>query len=266
MKYTLYFLLFLVIFIPPVVNSEESEIFIETDKKSYEEGETITISGIVNIKIGETPITMQIFNEEKLVQIAQLTVAEDGSFTNSIMAKGPLWKNSGEYTIRTSYGENNISEIIFNYLKNSEIAETEKVFRFDGGESGILEINYKIFDGKIDDIFIEPKILGMVIKIDGEKNGKLIIELPREYIDAKSENSDIDFIIILNNRQINYEEVNIAEKSRSIKIDFEEGKNTIEVIGTKVIPEFGQIALLILTSGIILSLVAVRSKMKIIYS
>ena len=266
MKYILYFLLFLIIFIPPVANSEESEIYIETDKKNYEEGDTITISGIVNIKIGETPITIQIFNEEKLVQIAQLTVAEDGSFTNTVVAKGPLWKNSGEYTIRITYGESSISEIIFNYVKNSEIAETEEVFRVDGRESGILEINYKIFDGKIDDIIIEPKILGMVIKIDGQKNGKLIIELPREYIDAKSENSDIDFIIILNNRQINYEEVKTAEKSRSLKIDFDEGQNTIEIIGTKVIPEFGQIALVILTSGIILSLVAVRSKMKIIYS
>jgi hypothetical protein len=67
------FLSLLIIFTLPAF--AESLITVETDASSYKEGETIVISGKVNTIISGTPVTMQIFSQGNLVDIAQITVA-----------------------------------------------------------------------------------------------------------------------------------------------------------------------------------------------
>ncbi|MBL7015370.1 MAG: PEFG-CTERM sorting domain-containing protein, partial [Nitrosopumilus sp.] len=59
--------------------AQEALISIETDDNNYDEGDTIVLSGNVNIVIGDTPVILQLFNQGNLVDIAQITVAEDGS-------------------------------------------------------------------------------------------------------------------------------------------------------------------------------------------
>ena len=86
---------------------------VATSESTYEEGETVVISGEVTAIIGETPVTLQIFFESNLIEIAQLSVAQDGSYTHTINAEGPLWGNDGEYTVRASYGVGNIAEVTF---------------------------------------------------------------------------------------------------------------------------------------------------------
>ena len=93
--------------------AQESLISVETDESNYQEGDTIVISGEVATIIGETQITMQLFQGANMVEIAQIKVSQDGNYVHTIIAQGPLWKNQGDYTVRTVYGENNIAETSF---------------------------------------------------------------------------------------------------------------------------------------------------------
>jgi len=61
---------------------------VTTSENSYEEGDTIVISGNVTAVILDTPVTLQVFHEGNLVDIAQITVAQDGKFTHTMLAKG----------------------------------------------------------------------------------------------------------------------------------------------------------------------------------
>ena len=97
------------------VFAQESLISVQTDDNNYDEGDTIVISGKVSTVIGSTPITLQLFIEESLTDIAQITVAQDGSYSHTVIAEGPLWKKQGEYLVRVSYGEGNIAETEFSY-------------------------------------------------------------------------------------------------------------------------------------------------------
>jgi len=93
-------------------------IIVTTDKASYSEGETIVISGNVFQVIGQTPIVIQILNEGSIVDIVQITVAQDGTFTKTFLAEGPLWEQ-GQYTVRASY-QDQIAETTFNFISDGE--------------------------------------------------------------------------------------------------------------------------------------------------
>ncbi len=114
---------FVVLLIIPTgtVFAQESLISIQTDDRIYDEGDTIVISGHVTTIVGSTPATLQLFVEGNLVDIAQITIAQDGSYSHTVIAEGPLWKNQGEYIAKGSYGEGNIAETEFSYSPKSAV-------------------------------------------------------------------------------------------------------------------------------------------------
>ena len=161
--------------------AQESLISVETDESNYQEGDTIVISGEVATIIGETQITMQLFQGTKMVEIAQIKVSQDGNYVHTIIAQGPLWKNLGDYTVRTVYGENNIAETSFSYTSELQTTKTTKEFPVDAGDSGTFDIKYTITGGTVEDIEVESENLGLLVKINSSDNGKIILELPREF-------------------------------------------------------------------------------------
>ena len=98
--------------------AEESLISVQTDNDNYDEGDTIVISGKVNTIIGDTPITLQLFQEGNLVTIDQIKVAQDGNYSTTINAWGPLWNNQGTYLVKVVYGESNVAETSFVIRQN----------------------------------------------------------------------------------------------------------------------------------------------------
>ncbi len=84
-------LVFLVVFTLPTFAEEIPLISVKTDSSSYNEGDIIIVSGKVETVIVGTPVTMQLFNQGNLIDIGQITVAQDGSYSTTINAEGPLW-------------------------------------------------------------------------------------------------------------------------------------------------------------------------------
>jgi predicted secreted protein with PEFG-CTERM motif len=244
--------------------AEESLIIVQTNDDTYTEGDTILISGKIITMIGDTQVTMQLFQGGNLIEIAQIKVSQDGNYSHTVIAQGPLWKNQGSYMVRTTYGESNVAETIFEYTPKSDIIEISKDFSVDAGDSGTFDIKYTITGGTVEEIEIEPKNLGLLIKINSLDDGKIILELPRNSIDAEKQNGkDEKFIILINEAQIIYEEIQSDSTIRTIGVNFEKGDSEIQIIGTYVIPEFGTIVMIILTIGVLASIVLTKNKFQI---
>jgi len=85
-----------------VFSQTPSLINVKVSDTSLEEGETIVISGAVTTIIMDAPVTVQIFYQENLIEIVQLQVAQDGSFTYTVSAQGAQWQEEGEYVVRAT--------------------------------------------------------------------------------------------------------------------------------------------------------------------
>ena len=244
--------------------AEGSLISVQTDNGNYDEEDTIVISGKVTTLIGDTQVTLQLFQESTLIEIAQIKVAQDGNYSTTINAWGPLWQNQGTYMIKVTYGEDNVAETSFNYTPKSEIIEITETIEVGAGDTGTFDIRYTIRGGTIETIDVEPENFGLLVKITSSDDGKLILELPREFIDAEKQNGkDEEFIIIINDVQTTYEESLSFSEFRILTIDFDQGDSEIQIIGTYVIPEFGTIVMIILTIGIMASILLTKNRFQI---
>ena len=190
--------------------AEGSLISVQTNDNNYTEGDTILISGKIITIIGDTQVTMQLFQGGNLVEIAQIEVSQDGNYSDTIIAQGPLWTNQGSYMVKVTYGEGNIAETLFDYTPESSIIEINKRIYSKCRNSGTFDVKYTIRGGTVEDIEIEPENLGLLVKINSLDDGKIILELPREYIDAEKQNGkDEKFIILINDAQTTYEEIQV---------------------------------------------------------
>jgi len=247
-----------------VVFAEEPLLSVNLDSENYSEGDIILVSGNVLTIIGNTQVSLQLFSQGNLVDVDQIEVGQDGNYFSRIKAEGPLWQNPGEYTIKVVYGEANIAETSFNYLPKSDVIETTDMFEVDVGDSGTFDINYSITGGTLEAIEIQPTILGLTLTIDSPDQGFIVLDLPRQFIDAEKQNGkDEQFIILIDNIQTPYIESQIFSDVRTITINFEEGDSEIQIIGTFVIPEFGTIVMIILTVGIMASVLLTKNRFQI---
>ena len=243
--------------------AQESLISVQTDDNNYDEGDTIVISGQVTTVIGTTPVTLQLFTEGNLVDIAQITVAQDGSYSHTVIAEGPLWNKSGDYVVRVSYGEGNIAESEFGYTPKSESIETTTIFEVDAGSHGTFDVEYTIKGGTVEDMVVDSDIFALIVQIDSTDEGTISLDLPREFIGAeKQDGKDDIFIILIDGIEVTYQESVVHSDSRVITINFEQGDSDIEIIGTYVVPEFGAIVMIILVVGIMVSILATRNKLQ----
>ena len=240
MKQRYIFLLAIIIFfIVPFSAYAQSKslISVTTAEKSYEEGDTVVVSGEVTSIILDTPVTIQIFHKGNLVEIAQLIVAQDGKFTHTILAQGPLWQQDGTYTVRASYGASNMIETSFEYFTKNAVTETTDIFEVDAGKFGTFDVDYTIRGATVQNMIVDSEIFALIVIIETDDDGSITLKLPRESIDAKkSDGTDDTFIILIDGVEVPYEEINTDSEKRTITIEFEEGDSDIEIIGTFVIP------------------------------
>jgi len=263
MKSVIIAIAFVFLFSTPVF-AQESLINVQTDDNNYVQGDIVVISGNVTTIVGETPITLQLFVEGNLVGIAQITVAQDGSYSHTIIAEGPLWKKIGDYVVRVSYGEGNIAETEFKFTPKSESIETTTIFEVSVEGYGTFDVEYTIKGGIIKDIIVDSEIFAIIVRIESTDEGTISLDLPREFIGAeKQDGKDDTFIILIDGIEVAYQESIVHSDSRVITINFEEGDSDIEIIGTYVVPEFGTIAMMILIVGIMTIILASRNKFQI---
>jgi predicted secreted protein with PEFG-CTERM motif len=241
----------------------QSLITVKTNSNLYKEGDTIVISGEVSTIIVGTPITLQMFNQGNLVDVAQFNVAEDGNYSYTMIAEGPYWSKSGEFTVRVSFGEGNVAETQFNFLSKSNTTSTN-IFEVDAGSYGTFDVNYSINGGIVKNMLIDKDVFALIVLIESENDGIITLEMPRDAFDAKKQDQTDDiFIIIIDGIEVPYQETVTNTDSRIITVNFEKGDSDIEIIGTRIIPEFGTITVMILAVGIITTIMVTKNRFQI---
>lgn len=258
MKYNHVLILFLVVSTPVLYNfafaEECKQVCIA--KPFYTQGEAVVISGKVDAILQNTPLLIQVFRDTNRVHIAQVDVAQDGTFTYSLIADGPYFKVDGKYTVQVSYGvTGNVYESSFDFQTKASSQQPQGMFEVKAGDSGTFDVPYTINGGTVKNMIVDPSILGIVVTIQADGDGSITLDLGRKWIDAKTgpdgkSGEDDKYIIYIDGAEVQYQESSVSPDSRLLTIQFEEGDSDIEIIGTYVVPEFGPIAIIVLVAAI----------------
>jgi len=249
------------------------QISLSTSSDIYYGGDYVVVFGSVNTIFENMPITIQIYHESNLVDVAQVPVAQDGTFVKSFNAVGQQWKEEGTYTIRAQYTSTQIGEITFEFF--SQVIDTSSaVFPVQIPNSGTFDVGYTIRGGDVTDINMSLDRYSLLVKTTMDTNGNLILKLPRESFDAQSDGTDVTFIVLISKEntssenfvQVEYEEIAVSSDYRTVRIPLEEGDKWVEVIGTYVIPEFGSVVIIILVVAVSSAIIISKSRFSVRYN
>ena len=122
--------------------NDGSVLTIETDSSSYVEGEVITVSGSVSDFRESDPYTnfdvtiRLIAPNNNIVSISQVSL-DDGFYSTSILAQGPLWKIDGDYTVSVSQGSDRNASTTFTFIHSEPEEVIEEVIE----EEVVIEVS-----------------------------------------------------------------------------------------------------------------------------
>jgi len=232
------------------------------DRSSYTLGDTIVISGQVQAVVSGTPLSIEILDpQNNVAKIDQIDVSQDGKYTYSTKAAGPYWKLNGSYTVKVQYGPPNVTaQTTFTF--QSTPTTTSNVFQLkDPSSQHTFNVNYTITGGTVKTMTIDAQSLSVIVSVNSTSDGTISLQLPRALIDAKQPNSNQDdaFIILIDGAEVKPQSESADNAFRNITVQFLQGDQDIEIIGTQIVPEFGPIAALVLAIAII-SIIAVSAK------
>ncbi len=243
-----------------VASAQESTVTIDTNTDTYLRGDTIIVFGNVSTILQGTAVVIQISHQGAIIDVAQVDVADVGSFFKTFIAgclecPNDKWVNVGTYDIKASYGEGNVVETQIEYIKEIPIIENSDNIEVDAGSHGTFDVGYEMTGGDVIAIRVDMDILGLVVDIDAKESGSVTLEMPRDYIGAQEGDDDIDFIVLIDDNPIDHIESE-GVNTRKVTMDTIPGNSQIKIIGTYVVPEFGTILFIMVVA--IGSLVAMR--------
>jgi len=258
----------------PSIAAIEDPISVSTSRDIYYEDDIIVVFGKVTTMISELPVTIQLYHEDSLIAVDQVKVALDGTFAADFRAKGHFWKEDGTYIVRAFYTPEKISEKTFQFFQKPS-SGTSSFFPVDIPNSGSFDLGYSIIGGEVRDIIINQGHYSLLVEINADSNGDIVLKLPRKNIESKtSDGMDEMFIVLISKTgidskdfsEVQFEEIETGTDFRTVRIQFEEDDKWIEVIGTFVIPEFGTIVTMILLIAVTTTIILSKSKFAVKYN
>ena len=124
-------------------------ITIETDSSSYMDGDKIFVSGSVSDFRESDPytnfdVTIRLLApNNNIVSISQVSL-DDGFYSTSILAQGPLWKLDGDYTISVSQGSDRNASTTFTFIHSEpeeEVIEVSEEEVIEVSEEEVIEVS-----------------------------------------------------------------------------------------------------------------------------
>ena len=258
----------------PTIAAVEDPISVSTSRDIYYENDIIIVFGKVTSILNELPVTIQLYHEGSLIAVDQVEIALDGTFATDFRAKGNFWKEDGTYIVRAFYTPEKIAEKTFQFFKKLS-GGTSSLFPVDIPNSGSFDLGYSIIGGEVRDIILNQDNYSLLIEFNAESNGNIVLKLPRENIESKTNDGMDEIFIILisktgldseNFTEVQFEEIETGPDFRTVRIQFEEDDRWIKIVGTYVIPEFGTIVTMILLIAVTTTIVMYKSKFSIKYN
>ena len=251
-------------------------ITIETDKDVYDHSSVITVTGQVepiDPQGTEVTIIVKRMDPVGLVQIDQIAVNSDGSFSTTIMTENSKMKYDGTYLINAKYvgTETTVSIELTNAIETSETgtavtgtAETGTAVTGTAVTGTAEDILYKLSPGQIvyditcnatPAFYANADDNSIVIYLDPTDDGILTVTLHEELIKPFEDGT---FVVIVDNQVMG----DFTQIGNTLTIPCVAGTEKIEIHGSWAIPEFGVIAAMILAVAII-SIIVVTAKTRL---
>lgn len=237
-----------------------------TDSKIYDHESEITVSGYVANLRGDAPVTVTVISPQgNIATVQQVEVSEDNTFETMFSTAGALFKENGMYTIRVQYGPQEIKDKVMVELVGE--AASEESACGDGelavkGGSEVFCVPFEASGAIVTGATVNSATKSLTLKIETEGDGSISLALPRDVLDATEDGSDVDFIVLVDDEEADFEEVDSDDSTRMVDITFSDGASQIEIIGTYAVPEFGTMAAIILAVAIV-SIIAVSARTRL---
>jgi len=251
-----------------MVKQSELPISVWTDSAVYDHVSTIQLSGTVANLRGDAPVTVTVYGpQNNLVTVRQVEVAEDNTFETSFSTAGALFKQNGIYTIRVQYGPQEINNKVAVELVGESMIPIEEVkcssndLSVKGGNKTYC-VSYDVSGATVTKATASAATTSIVLMIDAESDGSILLEIPRNVLDSQTGKMDTDFIVLVDGQEADFEEIDSDSTTRTLDIIFPEGATEIEIIGTYAVPEFGTMAAIILAVAIV-SIIAVSARTRL---
>jgi len=228
-------------------------ITIWTNEASYDHDSVIVVEGTVaslraGTEIGLVVIGPPPFNN--IVRIDQIKVAGDGTYKTTLSTAGELWKYDGTYTIKVTYGHQEVNNRVLVELTGGITGFGARCAPGELAASGEC-IPFSISGGSVTGAMFSSASNSLTINISSFNDGMITVNPSTDAIRGI-------FMVLVDGEEWDDVEINGNE----VTVNFPAGTDEIEIIGTFAIPEFGTIAVLILAVAII-SIIVVSSRTRL---
>lgn len=230
----------------------------KTDKPRYDTGAKITISGSVGDVVAGKSLLIQVYNPDgEAYRFDPVTPKADGTYTYDLVVGGKLGI-AGEYDVIATYNEKQVKT-------SFEIVQGGKVKYNLSVKGNTYPIDYEAKGAAVKSMFVEEDDKKLVISTDAKEDGTIEIVLPRQVIDSVEGNSDVKYVVTATDLDTGSSdivlvarEVSTTDNARTLLVDVPEGTDLVEIQGTMVVPEFGQIAAIVMALSLAGVIVAAK--------
>lgn len=213
--------------------SNSSPILISTDKDDYKIGEVIGISGSVSGGDTSYDVMLSVVDPHgTIIYDEVIDLSYIRSFSTEINTENTGWTDSGNYKILAWHeSENTFAETVFSFSSTYGKQETSDSIKIISSE---IELDYTITSGKITLVRGDLEDHSLVISIDVPSGGHLTVEIPRYLMDAQDEDVDIDFVVLMDDRNAAFVEKKNPNE-RILTVPYIHNTRTIEIVGTSLL-------------------------------
>ena len=166
----------------------------------------------------------------------EFDVFVDGEFGNFVVDELEPVEGARVLQIEFENGTEQI-EILGTSMMGGEQPEQETVSVEIEGQT--YDIPFEISGGSLEGVEADVESMSLLFTILSNSSGTLTLWLPTELIDA-----DGEFSVFVDGNETAATELDPTADARVLEVEFDEGAQEIEVMGTSIVPEFGPLALL----------------------
>ena len=237
-------------------------IDISTDSDTYDHNSTIEITGTVSTVRAGAAVAIVVSGPMGIVSVDQITPSADGSFSSSVGTASNLMKYDGEYKIKATYGDKSINDTVTVTLEGGIAAgsmsggddhqegEHHEAEAYDHTD----DVSTSISGGHIASVTAGNNSVVIAIH-DAEDGGELTLTVDS---DVLTPFDDGTYFVLVDGEESD----DASQDGNTVTIPLEFGVESVEIIGTHVVPEFGTIAAIVLAVAII-AIIAVTSKSRL---
>jgi predicted secreted protein with PEFG-CTERM motif len=230
-------------------NAQATELTVETDAESYTTGDTITVTGQLTATNINQPILIQVLDPQgNRDRVDQFDVAADGSYNYEFPAGGTM-NTDGTYTVMVSYRTTE-EEATFEFISTDAGPGWRTIQASIGGQDHAIQYMISGTGNSLTSVTGDVNAISLTAALSAQSEGTLSLRFGEEIFDA-----DEEFVAFADEISVDVEDAGTGS-TNEIHIDFEAGTGSIEILGDRIIPEFGAIAAIVLAAAIVGIIVA----------